>query len=164
MAAGTAVRTAEPVAELGPAFKATMASVRRLRGQERRHPGELRDAQYSLLFSLLRGSEVGAVPELPSSELAGLADLTPASATELLDELEDHGLVSRRRSDRDRRVVLVSLTGRGLELVTERRRQFEPRWRAAFAGFTAEELRTAVRVLERMREMFDALAEERAES
>ncbi len=145
---------AEPVTELGPAFKATLAAVRRLRARERRHPDELRDAQYSLLFSLTQAEE------LSSSELAALADVTPASATELLEELEAHDLVARRRSERDRRIVLVSLTAHGRELVDQRRKQFEPRWRAAFADFSDDELQTAVRVLERMRQTFDALATE----
>ena len=145
----------DPVTALGPAFKGAMAAVRRLRAREPRGPEDLRDAQYSLLFGLLGGGE------LPSSELAHLADVTPASATELLDALEAHGLVARRRSERDRRVVLVSLTERGLELVRERKAQFEPRWRRAFADFSADEMRTAVAVLDRMRDTFDALAEER---
>jgi DNA-binding MarR family transcriptional regulator len=150
----TTVR-ADPITALGPAFKGAMAAMRRLRAREPRGPGDLRDAQYSLLFSLLGGGE------LPSSELAHLADVTPASATELLDSLEAHGLVARRRSERDRRLVLVSLTERGVELVQERRAEFEPRWRAAFADFSAEELHTAVAVLDRMRATFEAVAEER---
>ena len=145
----------DPVTALGPAFKGAMAAVRRLRAREPRGPEDLRDAQYSLLFSLLGGGE------LPSSELAHLADVTPASATELLDALETRGLVTRRRSEHDRRVVLVSLTEHGLDLVRERQAQFEPRWRAAFADFSDDELRTAVAVLDRMRETFEALAEER---
>jgi DNA-binding MarR family transcriptional regulator len=156
----TTVRS-DPVTEIGPAFKRVVAATRRLRGRERRHPDELRDAQYSLLFSLLSGCQDREASELPSSELAALADLTPASTTELLEELEAKQLVSRHRSERDRRVVLVSLTGHGLALVAERRAQFEPRWRAAFADFSRDELDAAVRVLDRMRETFETLAEER---
>jgi DNA-binding MarR family transcriptional regulator len=147
----------DPVNEIGPAFKAAMASVRRLRGRERRQRGEMRDAQYSLLFSLWHSGRT----ELSAGELAHLADLTPATATELLDELEGAGLVQRRRSEQDRRVVLVSFTAQGLAAVEARRRQMEPRWREAFAEFSGEELRTAVAVLERMRQFFDQLAAER---
>jgi DNA-binding MarR family transcriptional regulator len=148
-------REEEPVDQVGPAFKAAMASVRRLRGRERRSPGELRDAQYSLLFSLCQRDH------LSSSELAHLADLTPASATELLDEMEQHGLVQRTRSAQDRRVVQVALTDRGLGLVQQRRERLEPRWRSAFADFSDDELRAAVAVLERMRDFFDQMAAER---
>ncbi len=144
----------DPVNQLGPAFKATTAALRRLRGRERRHPGGLRDAQYSLLFGLCDRQM------LPSSELAHLADLSPASATELLDELVQAGLVRRSRSEDDRRVVLVSLTARGRRLLDERRAAHEPRWRAAFADFSAADLQAAVAVLERMQALFEELAQE----
>ena len=42
-------QAAEQVAR---SFKGSMAAVRRLRGRESHRPGELSDAQYSLLFGL----------------------------------------------------------------------------------------------------------------
>jgi DNA-binding MarR family transcriptional regulator len=144
-----------PSEELGRAFKATNAAVRRLRGRERGRAGGLRDAQYTLLFGLREH------PELPSSELAHLADLSPAAATEMLDELVDAKFVRRTRSERDRRVVLVSLTERGRRLVEEHRARFEPLWRSAFAEFSDADLLTAVAVLDRMRALFEEFAEER---
>jgi MarR family transcriptional regulator, organic hydroperoxide resistance regulator len=145
----------DPAEQLGRAFKATSAAIRRLRGRERRRVGGLRDAQYTLLFGLCEHTE------LPSSELAHLADLSPASATEMLDELVQAGLVRRVRSERDRRVVLVSLSEPGRALVEEHRARFEPRWRAAFADFSEEELETAIAVLDRMRVLFEKYDEER---
>ena len=134
------------------AFKSCLRAVRRLRGRETRcAPGELSDAQYGLLFGL-REHET-----LPTSELAFLADLSPATATGMLDGLEPPGLVSRVRSDRDRRVVLTSLTERGRALVDERHARFAPRLEAALAEFSDAELQTAAAVLERLREMFDEI-------
>src|SRR5690349_19837898 len=130
-----------------------MAAVRRLRGRETRRPGSLSDAQYTLLFGCFDGVARS------SGELAGLADLSPAATTEMLEGLEASGLVERRRSDRDRRVVLISLTKHGLALVQERRALFEPRWRQALSEFSDDELRTAAAVLERLRRLFDELAE-----
>ena len=131
-----------------------MAAVRRLRGRETRHPAELSDAQYGLLFGLREHSE------LSSSELALAADLSPATATEMLDALATAGLVRRQRSERDRRVVLISLTERGHEVVEERRARYEPRWRAALAEFSDEELLRAAAVLDRLRNLFDELRED----
>jgi MarR family transcriptional regulator, organic hydroperoxide resistance regulator len=145
----------DPTEQLGRAFKATSAAVRRLRGRERRRVGGLRDAQYTLLFGLCEHTE------LSSSELAHLAELSPASATEMLDELVQAGLVRRVRSERDRRVVLVSLSEPGRALVEEHRARFEPRWLAAFADFSEEELETAIAVLDRMRVLFEEYDEER---
>jgi MarR family transcriptional regulator, organic hydroperoxide resistance regulator len=135
-------------AELGRAFKGAVRALRQLRSRETRCPGELSDAQYGLLFGL-REHEV-----LPTSELALLADLSPATVTGMLDGLESSGLVTRVRSERDRRVVLTSLTERGRALVDERHARFAPRWDAALAEFSDDELRVAAAVLDRMRQTF----------
>jgi DNA-binding MarR family transcriptional regulator len=58
-------------------------------------------------------------------------------------------------------VVLNSLTQRGRALVEERRASVEPRWRSALDGFSDQELLTAAAVLDRVRAVFDELAEER---
>ena len=145
-----------PPEQLGRSFKAALAAMRRMRGREPRRPGELRDAQYALLFSLVGGSASSL------TELAEAADLSPAAATEMLDALAKAGLVQRVRSDHDRRVVLSSLTERGLALVQDRRRRMEPRWNEAFAQFSDEDLLTAAAVLDKLRQFFDEIADERA--
>ena len=60
------------------------------------------------------------------SELAGLLDITTASATELVDRLQALGFVQRRPHPRDRRRLLVELTDTGAEEI-----------RAVFESFTA---------------------------
>jgi DNA-binding MarR family transcriptional regulator len=132
-----------------------MAAVRRLRGREQHRPGELSDAQYSLLFCLRESDRVR------TNELALAADLSPASTTEMLDSLVVAGLVTRVRSEQDRRVVLTSLTERGRQLVEERRARFEPRWLAAIEDVSDRDLLAAAGVLERLRGLFDELAAER---
>jgi DNA-binding MarR family transcriptional regulator len=143
---------ARPAAqELGQAFKSCLSAVRRLRGRENRAHGELSDAQYGLLFSLVDHQS------LPTSELACLANLSPATATGMLDGLAAAGLVSRVRSERDRRVVLTSLTAHGRALVDARHAQFAPRFAAALAEFSDDELRTATAVFSRLGAMFDEI-------
>ena len=144
--------------DVGRAFKGALAARRRLRARENHRPGELTDAGYSLLFGLRDCSE------LSTGELALAADLSPATATEMLEALVAAGLVERRRSERDRRVVLVSLTDRGQGLVEERRALFEPRWREAMSQFSEAELRSASAVLNRIRDLFDQLGPEQAGS
>jgi DNA-binding MarR family transcriptional regulator len=143
----------DPHDELGQSFKATMAAVRRLRGRETHRPGDLSYAQYSLLFSLAGGGVKSA------RELAELADLSAATVTQMLDHLAAAGLVTRVRSDEDKRIVLTSLTERGCEVIERRRKQMEPRWRAALAEFSDAELQTAAAVLDRLHELFDEFAE-----
>jgi DNA-binding MarR family transcriptional regulator len=140
--------------QVGRSFKGALAALRRLRGRETRRRGELGDAQYGLLFCLRDHDEMS------SGELATAADLSPASVTELLDHLAGAGLVKRFRSNRDRRVVLTTLTDRGRDLVEARRARIEPRFHAKLADFKEEELRTASAVLDRLRELFDELADD----
>ena len=157
-AAVTAAPERVAATELGQAFKACMSALRRLRGGEARSHGELSDAQYGLLFGL-RDQEAMA-----TSELACLAGLSPATATQMLEGLATAGLVSRVRSERDRRVVLTSLTEHGRELVAARHARFADRWQRALPGFSDEELATAAAVLDRLRGVFDEISPTSGES
>jgi MarR family transcriptional regulator, organic hydroperoxide resistance regulator len=139
-----------PHEELGRSFKAAMAAVRRLRGRETHRPGGLSNAQYSLLFGL-----AGQCGEMSSRDLADAADLTPATVTQMLDSLEAAGLVVRSRSEKDKRVVLTTLTERGQQLVDEHRARVEPKWQASLAQFSDDELRTAAAVLARLADYFE---------
>ena len=58
-------------------------------------------------------------------------------------------------------MVLTSLTDSGRGLVEERRARFEPRFRAALEPFGEDELVVAAAVLERLRELFEEIADER---
>lgn len=138
----------------GQAFKAANAALRRLKARQTPSPGELSHAQYGLLFSLCDGEPRS------SRELAIAADVSPATTAEMLDALADAGLVERTRSTEDKRIVLTTLTERGRAVVAERRARYEPRFRAALEEFGEQELRTAAAVLDRLRAMFDELAEE----
>jgi len=144
----------ESVSAFGLSFKSAMAAVRRLRGRDTHRPGEVSYAQCSLLFALAERGELAA------SELAGLADVAPATASQMLDSLAAGGFVERSRSERDRRLVLVSLTARGGELVAARRARFEQLWADALVDFSESELATATAVLDRARAVFDEIAAE----
>jgi DNA-binding MarR family transcriptional regulator len=141
----------EALEGFGRSFKAANAALRRLRGRETHRAGELSYAQYSLLFALCDG--------VPRSlrELALAADVSPATAAEMLDALAAAGLVERNRSTEDKRVVLTWLTVHGQSVIEERRASYEPRWRAALKQFSAEELDTAAAVLEQVGAMFDEI-------
>ncbi|HET9104865.1 MAG TPA: MarR family transcriptional regulator [Solirubrobacteraceae bacterium] len=152
--AGSDAPPLDAAARLGQSLKAAMVAVRRLRGRESHQPGRLSYAQYSLLFSL------ASEPEMPANRLAALADLTPGTVTPMLDHLEADGLVTRTRSPHDKRVVLISLTESGQQVVAERHARFAPRWTAALEGFSDAELLTAAAVLDRVRAMFDAIDED----
>jgi DNA-binding MarR family transcriptional regulator len=54
---------------------------------------------------------------LPMRALAERMDVSQASATGIVDRMEQRGLVERRREDEDRRVVRVVLTGSGQDTI-----------------------------------------------
>ncbi len=144
---------ARAIEALAQSFKGATAAVRRLRGRDTHRPGALSQAQYQVLFELLRGGE------LPAGALAGVADVSPASMTQMLDRLADAGLVERVRSEKDRRIVGARLTEAGRAVCEERRAALEPLWREMLAGFTASELHTAAAVLDRLTELFEHLGQ-----
>lgn len=147
---------AEALERLAHAFKGVSAALRRLRGRETHRADELSYAQYGLLFGLCDGEPKS------SRELALAADVSPATAAEMLDGLAASGLVERIRSQEDKRIVLTWLTGRGREVIEQRRARYEPRWRASVERFSHEELVTTAEVLDALRQMFDELAEAEA--
>ena len=124
-----------------------MAAVRRLRGRETHQPGELSYAQYSLLFGLasraeLSSGELAAPPSSrpPRSPRCSTAwSRRPRPARPLRAGQARRHDVAHRARQRARRAPA---------------RAFEPRWRAALAEFTDEELLTAAAVLDRLRALF----------
>ena len=141
----------ESLKQLGEAFKGLMGAVRRLRGRDTHRSGELGFAQYHLLFGLASGDH------LSTGQLATVADLAPATVTQMLDGLVEMGLVERTRSVQDRRVVTCALTERGRELITAKRAHWEKRWKQALAEFTSADLATATAVLEQLRGVYERL-------
>jgi MarR family transcriptional regulator, organic hydroperoxide resistance regulator len=83
--------------------------------------------------------------EMEARHLAAEANVTKGTLTGVLDTLEGRGLIARRRRARDRRLVMVSLTDEGGEVIarvfprvnateTEVAGQLSPRQRRAVAN------------------------------
>ncbi len=141
-----------PTGQVGVAFKRAMVAVRRLRGRETQRIGQLSYAQYGLLHGLAGNCEYSA------RELAAHTDLSPATVTQMLEHLEATGLVTRKRSEADRRVVLSVLTDRGAAVVAARQQQMESRWQQALAECSDAELAAAAKVLHRVADVFEGLS------
>lgn len=142
-----------PGGQVGIAFKRAMVAVRRLRGRETQRNGQLSFAQYGLLHGLASHGECSA------RELAEHTDLSPATVTQMLEHMEASGLVTRTRSEQDRRVVHSVLTERGVALLAERQEKMEARWQAALEEFSDDELAAAAKVLHGVADVFESLGE-----
>ena len=101
--------------EFSLAWEGFFRATRRARG---RAAGPLEGTRLSLpQYQLLEA--LREAPELPVSELAGSAGVASPTATRMLDGLVRDGMAVRTQCERDRRVVLVSLTGAGREAVAK---------------------------------------------
>lgn len=95
---------------------------------------------------LLHARQAGSSP----TQLMARLGTDTAGMTKLIDRLEAKGLLARRRSDADRRSVLVELTDAGAQLVPRVPIVFGKITRALFDGFSAAEIATLTAMLERM--------------
>jgi DNA-binding MarR family transcriptional regulator len=72
------------------------------------------------------------------------------SLTRLIDEMIKRGLVTRSRSESDRRVVTLALTQRGCDLVEELAPRVMDFWNDLLAGFSHAEVDTLINLLTRL--------------
>jgi MarR family transcriptional regulator, organic hydroperoxide resistance regulator len=139
------------VEELRGAFVELMGAERRLRGRDPHRPGELSHGQLRALFQLARDEESTA------GCLARSADVSPASMTSMLDQLERDGFVTRRRSETDRRQVLVALTDAGRERLAAKRQRWDAVWQAALEHHPEAEVSAAAGVMRTIAQVLDGL-------
>jgi len=74
-----------------------------------------------------------------SRDLCELLDVRPSSLSELLGKMEEHGLLTRRTSEEDKRAARVLLTEEGKEAAAAVKEDMQERAAAFSACFTDEE-------------------------
>jgi DNA-binding MarR family transcriptional regulator len=151
--APTADVTSTPATEaVRTALVELLGAERRLRARDQRcAAGDLTQGQIRALFTIDKTGEATA------GDLAKAAELSPASVSTMLDTLERDGIVERRRSATDRRVVVVTLTESGRALLEAKRIAWRKRGAEALAGVSDEHLVAAADVMHRMAAMLDDL-------
>src|ERR1700735_271068 len=90
--------------------------------------------QASIMFMLASGRSLAA------ADLAREYGIDASAVTRLIDRLEKRGLITRLRSEEDRRVVRLALTGEGHQLCTQIPAIFTGVMEKLTAGFTPEEV------------------------
>jgi len=110
-------------------------------------PYGLTPTQYNVLRILRGAGREG----LPCAEVGAQMVNHEPDVTRLLDRLHRAGLIARERATTDRRVVLTRITPEGLDLLARLDGPTAELGRRRLEGFSEEELRTLVDLLERMR-------------
>ena len=108
--------------------------------------GDLSPAQYNVL-RILRGAPDG----LTCGEIASRMVTHDPDITRLLDRLEKRALISRSRSDKDRRVVLARITAGGLALLAGLDQPVRGAHRSMLGHLGGERLETLAKLLEACR-------------
>lgn len=136
---------------LRAAFIELMGAERRLRGRSAHKAGDFSAMEIRALFQLAKE------PETTAGCLAKHADVSPATMTAMLDHLEKDGMVARRRSEADRRQVIVSLTDSGRSCLDAKRAMWEQRWRELLGRHSDGDLAAAARVMHDIGGLLDSL-------
>ena len=106
-------------------------------------PFGLSSTQFNVL-RILRGSEPDGLcrNELRDRMLSRMPDMT-----RLLDRMEEAGLVTRERGDRDRRLVRTHITPRGLEILADLDEKVVAEHARSLGHLTEDQLRTLIALL-----------------
>jgi DNA-binding MarR family transcriptional regulator len=72
------------------------------------------------------------------------------SLTRMIDQLEERGLITRLRSEADRRVVMLTPTPKGAALVESVLPQVVDFWNKLLGGFNQDEIKTLIKLLSRL--------------
>ncbi|HEY4096975.1 MAG TPA: MarR family transcriptional regulator [Baekduia sp.] len=151
--ASTASAADQQLDEFVAAFEDFVRAAKRARA--RSEPAAvLTTSQYDLLLPLLEAGD-----PLGLRELARAADVSAPTATRMVDGLAARGLVTRERSEEDRRAVCLALTEAGIAAVRERSEQLLARRRALFDQLAPGERRAAAKVLARLAAAYEGVHE-----
>ncbi len=137
--------------EVLTAFGELVVAQRRLRGRDARHSGGLSFAQVRVLTAIEEEDGCAA------RTIADRAGMSAASASEMLDGLEQAGMVSRARSTHDRRVVVTRLTDKGRRLRDARREEVRRTFARQLEALGRAELAAAAEVIRLLATTIEAL-------
>jgi DNA-binding MarR family transcriptional regulator len=139
---------------LRSAVSRLFAAERRLRRREQQDAASGLSSTHLRALLLLTQQEHATI-----GALAKEADLTAASMTVAIDQLEARDLVKRERDVRDRRQCFVALTPSGRQVVEEKQAFWRDRMAELFADIPGPKIATTVSVLERLVEVMEGLSE-----
>jgi DNA-binding MarR family transcriptional regulator len=99
-------------------------------------------------YTLIHLHQIGE--ECKMSDLADATHQSAASLTGVVDRLAEKHLVDRTRHERDRRQVMVIVTSRGIELISEIRQARREQMQMALGQLTDQEIDTFQQILDQV--------------
>jgi DNA-binding MarR family transcriptional regulator len=97
--------------------------------------------------------EVNAGVDVTPSEVANALQLSQASITNIADRLEELGLLTRRKGERDKRQVRLTLTERGEQMLAQAPQLLQNRLSVSFATLAPWEQAMMLSALSRIAEL-----------
>ena len=97
-----------------------------------------------LLFMIYRKGKVKTI------ELSSYFSITPGAATAIADKLEKLELINRNRDLKDRRIIHIELTEKGLKYVEQRKQEHIALFQTILQDYSEEELEAAVQILSKL--------------
>ncbi|MFD3156587.1 MarR family winged helix-turn-helix transcriptional regulator [Haloimpatiens sp. FM7330] len=82
------------------------------------------------------------------NEISKEMNLANSTVSGIADRLEKQNIISRTRSDKDKRIVNIQLTDKGKEVVGEFRESINHYFEESFGKFTQEEINTILEGLD----------------
>jgi DNA-binding MarR family transcriptional regulator len=134
----------EPEESLSEAFWAVARELRH-RSRDALEPYQISPSQSRALGTLQRHGL------LRPGELAQKLRIAPRSATEVVDDLQQLGLVERRPDPADRRATLIALTGKGEQTAAAIQRTRQSEADGFFGALNATDRGELARILRKLR-------------
>lgn len=98
---------------------------------------------------------ISSVERITPGELASKVYLSQATLSGVLNRLEEHGLIVRKRDDRDKRRVWLELTEYGRKLIADAPLPLHDKFSKRFGNLPLDEQKTINEVLQRMADMME---------
>ncbi|RXJ04477.1 MarR family transcriptional regulator [Anaerobacillus alkaliphilus] len=109
-----------------------------------RDTGEVNHGLMILLFMIYSKGQI------KTNEISEHFGVTSGAATGIADKLENLGLIERKRSIEDRRIVISTLTAKGLDLVEAKKREHVQLYEYILNDFSNEEIIKTIQMLNKI--------------
>jgi DNA-binding MarR family transcriptional regulator len=124
--------------------------LRRRMGESERHADFLKRFGGATLYQMGALRHLVKRGPLTMNELAARMEISPSSATQLVDRLVHHGLAVRNPDPDDRRVLRVDVSGPAKEAVRDFEKNISKRLESLVAPLTDDELELLASLAERI--------------